>query len=678
MEKKQLDLDAPLLSVRRFSSPLRLSNGVNKKKVEKSLPHKQNSLPSSKSDWELGEVAKPAAVPFVWEQIPGRPKDGGESEAPSPVEPSNTPRLPPGRSGEIPRLPLGRSGELPRLPPGRSGELPKLLSEEPRWNDMATLIESLNKELDKEGNCASEIENDEYSDALDKLSLTESVSMNCSISGLSGFGISDAKLSGIFSTDVQTRDFMMNRFLPAAKAMVLDAPQHVSKKKRTPVAPEQPKLVSKVVSAHRSPLLDQHRPGIVPGYRQYAGDIESEDENHEYYDYGKISMKTRGFFSRFCLKNSLCLLNPVPGIKARSQPRKPPVKEVNRLNRTAYSGPLTQNANKHVESAAYKRSTNSGARSQELYKVNTKLTSEPPRLSYSGDLRMIRGPSPNRGFSRGGISPYRNEAPQSPFYGKKMVRATNGFEVAKAIKGCNNIQDTSGHQRYKQVSGSTTPVEEKTLYIDYVNTKAVPTSKSISSRAKTENLNDIAGKDFASSDDIKVEGAATRKAYVHEVRSSDILDKGNKPVASGSFRADKLRSARTSNPRRHSDRMDNSTREQGPQDQQLSSLDMGSSRLHSNEKQDTRNELVLKVVDQASPKVGSPRPPPLPKSPSESWLWRTIPLRRPSSQSQFDPSKQPHDSNAKWETIVKTSHVHHDYVRYSEELIPHVSQHSKT
>ncbi|KFK31509.1 hypothetical protein AALP_AA6G122000 [Arabis alpina] len=75
--------------------------------------------------------------------------------------------------------------------------------------------------------------------------------------------------------------------------------------------------------------------------------------------------------------------------------------------------------------------------------------------------------------------------------------------------------------------------------------------------------------------------------------------------------------------------------------------------------------------------------PPLPKTPSESWLCRTLPRSSAASMvsgqlsivvsgqtTGFKKVEQKTNSQSiKWETIVKTSYKHHDHVRYSEELI---------
>ncbi|CAL9241712.1 unnamed protein product [Arabidopsis halleri] len=77
--------------------------------------------------------------------------------------------------------------------------------------------------------------------------------------------------------------------------------------------------------------------------------------------------------------------------------------------------------------------------------------------------------------------------------------------------------------------------------------------------------------------------------------------------------------------------------------------------------------------------------PPLPKTPSESWLCRTLPRSSTTSSvvsGQFavvvsgqaarfkkKMEQKTESQSIHWETIVKTSNTHHDHVRYSEGLI---------
>lgn len=69
-------------------------------------------------------------------------------------------------------------------------------------------------------------------------------------------------------------------------------------------------------------------------------------------------------------------------------------------------------------------------------------------------------------------------------------------------------------------------------------------------------------------------------------------------------------------------------------------------------------------------------PPPLPKSPSDSWLWRTLPSMSAKSSSLHsylsaatNPQNQcstAHTSDIKWETTVKTASVQRRHIHYSE------------
>lgn len=524
MEKNQLNLNAPLISARRYSSPVRSSEKVTKTNTKKQLKSRQISQPIQQSNWELTEVATPGTVPFLWEKIPGKAKKENE-----PKSQTNTPRLPP----RIERTPLNISGNL---------------------------LEMMKKGTNTD--CENYYETDDlYSDALDALSFSDSRSMSCSISGLSGYYGSDIKLNGKFSADVDTRDFMMNRFLPAAKAMVLKTPL-----KKQNVVIKQPKEPVEKVAIVQNRALVEH---IVPDYGEYKVEMESENGIDEFVDFKKTPRKVFGFFSKFCLKNSLGILNPVPGIKARigspndtpkkSLAKKIPAKEVGKIVRKAYSGPLTQISDKHSGGAFTRKRFDSISRSQELYTVKSKHSGDSPRLSHSGELRPTRGSSPYRSYSRGGLSPYRNEIPNLPFR-----NGTNFIGVAK------------NGEKLKVVKSPIIPKIEKTVYIDHV-----------------QNRN---GEEVG-------------------------LD----------------------------------------------------------EKIETKNEIILNADDKDSADVATLRPP-LPKSPSESWLWRTLPSINLGRTHFYSKNKQTKASNVgtKWETIVKTSNVRHDHMRYSEELVPYLSQQRRT
>lgn len=359
MEKKQLNFNAPLLSVRKSGPILGPSEKVNKK----SDPIRQHSLAIKNSEWELGEVTKPAAVPFLWEQIPGRPKgEEGNGQTENPERSSSAPRLPPGRLADVRR----NSGDRPtdhnsfKFQGHNSGERAhdqnthKPQSQVYPLNDHAALLESLRESIYTNGESDSESIDDAYSDALDALSQAESLSLNCSVSGLSGSEVPNVKPSGTFLVDQQTRDFMMSRFLPAAKAVVVEIPQYVPRKQsrsaeqtKLPLVADLTKQVKKVTADERKPLLDRYRSNIILSNTRYIEDDakteEADDDEHGNNSgirRGKLLGKAWGFFPRLCVKKSLCLLNPVPALKPKIQVPKSPNIDVSRLTRKAYSGPL--------------------------------------------------------------------------------------------------------------------------------------------------------------------------------------------------------------------------------------------------------------------------------------------------------------------------------------------------
>ncbi|CAA7402360.1 unnamed protein product [Spirodela intermedia] len=175
MEAKRLDLDAPLLSVRRFASSAPAPRPPSSPSTcRKAAP------PFYRSDLKSGPVGNPGVVPFLWEQSAGEPKD------------------------------------------------------KPKANPAAAVQALLGAEHRTRGGDPDEDDDDGIADALETLSRTESCFMTCSISGTAGGEIDGrAPPPGRFSEDPPGRDFVMGRFLPAAQAMASSAPQ--SAPRRPPV-----------------------------------------------------------------------------------------------------------------------------------------------------------------------------------------------------------------------------------------------------------------------------------------------------------------------------------------------------------------------------------------------------------------------------------------------------------
>ncbi|XP_019166722.1 PREDICTED: uncharacterized protein LOC109162477 [Ipomoea nil] len=643
MEKKQLNFNAPLISVRRMSSIVSQPEEVIRKTIGKAPPNRQQSLPVLKCKRDVGEVTKPAAVPFVWEQTPGRRKPENERKAYAYEEPSSTtPKLPPGRMRDSIRF---YSGERPRSQ--------NIYNAHP-WNDHAALLDSLVESMYTKGESDGESRDEAYSDATDTLSPSESLSLNCSISGLSGYQGLDVKPSGAFAVDVQTRDFMMSRFLPAAKAVVLETPQYVPKKELVVVA-EQPKPpVKKVIPVENKPLpIQKYDPHVISHYSKYTENIASESEDEMDENVPEKQHKRSGIswklFPRLCVKNSLCLLSPLPGMKSRTRAPSPaptpppPAKDIKRLTRNAYSGPLNMPRkaysgplDKQVCEAMYNKRFH--PLSGELYKVADNKRAPNQLPGYDGL-------SPHRNSRSGAISPYRNVAPRSPFNeGARFLGVPREVEKASGY-----VRDTPRKSTGKIAS------DEKTVYVDSVNNVEIPSQDLASSKPKSV----VTG----SNENLKNLIRNIRVVDVRRKFNPESLELAEKVLASTTC-VSKLRGGLTE--KKDASKLNSDS------NQELGSLELAI--VCTNGNIASGNEDNSKPDDESNSSQ-SPLPPPLPKSPSESWLWRTlpsVPLQNPQK-----PRPNATKTATKWETIVKSSNLHHDHTRYSEELVPHSSRQQK-
>lgn len=672
MEGKQLNFSAPLLSVRRISSTLGSSDGQKKKMIENPWPNRQISIPSYIPYSSVDQVTEPVAVPFRWEQIPGRAKDGSEPEPQlHDEELSSTPRVPPGRVFDVIQKPAEIESDNRNIfrPQNETSSL----------DENFTNLEGLHEEGDSDNDSGS----DAYSDAVDSLSPTNSLSLSCSVSGLSGSDGPDVKPSGTFSIDPQTRDLMMNRFLPAAKAMVLETPHYASRKQS--VVLEQPRQVKRVISEDTKPSLNKYSTDIIPYYGQYEEEEgrESEDEHDEYDASGNIP--GCGLIPRFCLKNSLCLLDPVPGMKVRTRVPKSSARVVKKLSKHAYVRDHDRIVTKNAWDAFRRNQLDYEVQSSKLHEVGNMMTVE-SNCTYSSDSQATDGSSPHRhSSSGGGISPYRNEAPHSPFHeGMGFLGVpieVDNFKADRLIfysQACKNFSEILSPEENKQGPGSVSPIVEKTLYIDSVDVAEFQHP----SYSDTKELIDTAGLDFGTLVERRgIEEASSAESSFQDIRCLNISKGGIlKLKAPGSV--DSLPSS-SDIPHINSqeDTLDSFRLDQGL-DQEFRSLEFSKGPIDGN--LSMNNEQILKADDQVDSNVTflqSPVPPALPKSPSESWLWRTVSLQKPHQRSKFHPRKQApktSSTDTKWETIVKTSKLHYDHVRYSEELIAHVPQLPKT
>lgn len=641
MEGKKLNFNAPLLSVR-----------VKRKVIETPLPNKQLSVPSRKSVSELTEVTKPAAVPFVWEQTPGRSKVEVKRESLPQEELLTTPRFPPGRTFDIRKRVSGELFEHQNISRPQIEASP--LNENMRAIDMS------------EGS-ASEGEDHTASESLDTLSQTESFCSSCSISGLSGNDGPFTQSATTFRADPQTRDLMMARFLPAARAMIIETPKYVQKKKS--VESQSPRNVRKVVSGELRSLLERYGSNTASHYSQYKRNAFSEVEDDEYDDrHRKSGIACGGLLSRLSVKKSLRFLDPVPKIRSRPQSPTSSAPEVRRMARTAHSGPLPQiQHEKQNIKDSYWDDIKIGVKQQEL--IENKLIGA-NQARHSIDSYRKESLLPCTRSRSACISPYRNEKPRSPFHDgarflgvPKMVKNTEAGNLTLISKESDKFLDFSAYLMYKRESDLLSSLAEKTLYTDLENNAEVPIFDS-----EAEMLNKFSTKNLGESRG--TEETCTPKSLdtVEMVKSTAI----------GSTTAGLAPSRCLLNLK---SKADNIKALKHDQDLGHDARFLQCSIVHPAENLLTQTENSEKVNDQENISVGfplSPQPPPLPKSPSEPWLWRnlsSISLRNPFSHGQ--PKKKPpknSSTSSKWETIVKTSNVSHDHKRYSEELISHISK----
>ncbi|KAK9922765.1 hypothetical protein M0R45_031212 [Rubus argutus] len=722
MEEKQLNFNRPLLSVRRFSATTVSSEADDKRKMAKSLT-KLPPLPAYKSELKSGPVRNPGAVPFVWEQIPGRPKDESRSNNQALEGPLVAPKLPPGRVSKVKKQGFDKDSKVTTAAQSQTGNV---LSDSQNVSTLERKIATKNENSNEgmEDRTGSEDVDETYLDALDALSRTESAYMNCSVSGLSGLDGRDIIPSGTFSTDPQTRDFMMGRFLPAAKAMASETPQYAPRKQ--PVAREQPisreeqRRMRKVVTGDKGHQLNQYRPNV----RDIAGDV-SENE----------------------------------GMR---MPAQVPVSSVRRVHaKSSYAGSYTEARKKHAGSDVYKQTLINGDQEAVLHEDNIGLKRECNQIGNRSDGLTFVGSSVNRRLQGCGISPYRNECSQSILHDGKVFlgipeKAKSSKETSslnKRIKGRNFLELLASENAEGEV-GLGSPVVEKTLYVDSVQTVKSSSSNSFSSDIKGEikGLIDYRGNDLeipessgetektpaaeSSFQDIEHLGEVKEKAVLRskclDFSNSSFLSSSGKSTddvqtdaRNGSIQdkedSNKLAISKVANQQKfnlqqleessdqencHSltqecirltsvklaDELNTYSDTQQPKTSGTDAISHGrvensitliSSKVATQQKLiDLESQRLVKLGNQDSSQgINSRLPlgPPLPKSPSESWLKRTLPTissRNSSSQSSLgsliyasSPVSKTSSLDPKWEMIVKTSNVHHGRLRFSEELL---------
>ncbi|KAL3509133.1 hypothetical protein ACH5RR_028534 [Cinchona calisaya] len=669
MEDKQLNLNRPLLSVRRHTSTV--ASEKDTKKSTRSLLPSIPRPPSYKSELKSGPVTNPGSVPFVWEQSPGRPKDERILQ-PHSERPLVAPKLPPGRTVKANQQDNDNASENLTVNksqvgnPHGSQSIPELDEYSRRFMCAEDTVEEA-----EEGKADSEDDDEVYEDALDTLSRTESFFFNCSVSGISGLDDSDVKSSGTLSTDPQAREFMIDRFLPAAKAMVSETPQYPPAPKK-PVVQDNPRQLKKVVNGDKQPQL-RYGPSFARHYSEFH-DNGGEESDDDYDENGKFPTKACGFLPRFCLNSRL--LNPLPGMSVRTRVPMSPATRVQPRSSSASTCSKTENEISSLDMNG-QRSIDD-LQTTELHEEKNDLNNKSSQISAKSQKL---GPSTNR---QGGVSSHYNEFSVSTehkalpaIYAHRKDDRVDGFSSHE--KNYRSFRDLLADDSTYQEVDSGSPAFEKTLYIDTVHKGKSPRKTCTLDKG----LSNLRGKDDENSakmvdDNLSKDSSLTEKLSI--VSGGDILQKdfqksldfsllslADEPTQKIEKDAPK---AFGKDQNHYQDAVDSKNLEV-PAKQATQSL---GKQTPKEEKVDNFHGISSKF----------PVPPPLPKSPSDSWLCRTLPSISSKNSSihshlgtgiySWNKASKTQSGDPKWETIVKTTKMHHQHLRYSEELLPPIPE----
>lgn len=673
MEDKKLNFNQPLLSVRRYA-PALTSQKSDQRKAENSRPLIPR-LPAYRSELKSGPIRNPGAVPFVWEQTPGQPKEEIKAQTQNCDRPPIAPKLPPGR------YPEANQQECPKVPPSitrsknhavnapcasdtkkQAINVPRDSHSTPSHEENDKNFESSKETVEEKESSDSGDSDGAYVDALDTLSRTESFFLNCSTSGLSGLDDLDAKPTGSFSTDLQTRDFMMNRFLPAAKAMASETPQYAPKRQH--VLQEQPQKVKKIGTQYKPSL--RYGPSFAKRYSHYHDNgEEEEEESDDEYDQHESLPAVCGLLPRFCLKSSLCLLNPVPAMSVRTRV---PTSSANKVQpRSSSAGSYSETENECRSGRTEPKSIDKIHKAK-LDDEKTELTNESGRLE--SDSTSTYRDSPLSFLEDKEVHGIPEE---------KMHAGLNGFELQE--KGIRTFKEILADQGSPKESNAGALIIEKTLYVDTVQRVESPSLRSFSPNTQDTVGFPTSREEYHEIINNSADQMHTIDSPLEDSKKLDTADGEDKLLSNaqnlGDFSissqfADSNKTCKTEMPMAFGENGDFSIDSTTTENIEVT---------EHRETESLENQLPAAITLGNSYQNYSefPVPPPLPKSPSDSWLFRTLPSVPPKNSflrsylgATINPenkgSKAP-TSDTKWETIVKTTKMQGRHLHYSEGLL---------
>ncbi|KAF2290703.1 hypothetical protein GH714_015073 [Hevea brasiliensis] len=432
MEEKQLDFNQPLLSVRRFASTVSITEADNKRKMDNARP-RVPPLSVYKSELKSGPLTNPGTVPFVWEKSPGRPKYESKPQTAPLAQPPAVPKLPPGRILNVERKALDKGSEGTT---GQSETRNGLLGSHnvPSLDKNATEEESSGERTEETDISGLDHYDEAYVGALDTLSRSESFFLNCSVSGVSGLDSPDIKPSGTISTDPQTRDFMMGRFLPAAKAITSETAQH---------------------STRKLPAVQEQSRNKEDGNCGRTASIQSMQRTKHLWDVPSVTL------TKFLVSFESCTKDEERG-QLHTSPTH--VKKVD----SSCAAHCSETVNEHDKDVVYHQRSVGALRTTGVHEDENELKNESNKIACRNDYQKLDGSSLYKCLQGNGSSPCRGKFAGSAvdeekgylvIPGKYKNSGMNGFKAD--AKGGKSFRELLAKERNEWESTSASPVVEK-------------------------------------------------------------------------------------------------------------------------------------------------------------------------------------------------------------------------
>ncbi|EOA29299.1 hypothetical protein CARUB_v10025577mg [Capsella rubella] len=437
-------------------------------------------------------------------------------------------------------------------------------------------------------------DDDVFSDALDTLSLKHSIS-----------GVGEALKPPRPSEDPQPRDFMLDRFLPAAKSMTVEQPpQYAWKRQPLPLMSEPMRQIRDIVPAENRATPTRYESMVSPSYYQGIYDYEESEEDSdddEVSDY--LSKRGCGMMSpQLCFKNSLGMLSSVHGLKEKPYSSHDQVKS----SKVAQLKSRFQSMKKLA--LDYKQKLGNIAQSPVHPSIGKKFNFGSEQLD-SNVTSASRPSSPYR--QTGCMSPYRSVGNSSPLHPgfpgtRKEAEIMRANRLNKHIRNITKSQELL-YPKSTRKDCSTSSSIEKTLYVD---TERSPKTSNDHGNSNVKNFPETI------SEEPEMEGEKPKP--ILELQAVETLSVSNGIKMA---KADELEKTNSSC--------------------DLSPLAPPPPRKPSDS-----------WLFSSLPSISS-----------------KIPSRRSLFHPQKKNIEENSTSVTKWETIVKTSYTHRDHIRYSEELV---------